>query len=616
MLRAMAPKGPPADAIPLSTRARTKEPEDAKSMLVEIDGQISAYRGKLYDLTVKRNTLLPITQLPPEILSQIFRICTDMADSNAWEQGEGSSVAELSYIISGCSSHRHEHSRMALNLSHVCHTWRAIARNDALLWTHLPTYSEELCKRMLVRSKKAPLTVRSFVDRDIAALRLALSDVSRIKLLHLSRGSSPNVPRNLFDFLMIPAPALEKLLLFNTAPYTGPAAAMETMPTNIFGGVVPRLSELVIYEGPQLSWTSPLLKSPVLTKLQVGGMINWRSAPLEELLKLLDSMPQLEILSLSHSIPLHVPLPGRFVKMPRLRKISLSDSHDRCLSLLECLSLSPTTAVDIRSSLANVPSIRTNLVSTFQQTKQFFKGVKAVAFDIPTQRVFSKIQLRCWTTDIPDGDVWDPTNCSSLKIQFNFAWPRGAELDPVVIALDACSIVSFTAIDTIAIGVHESAPADLCRNLFHRFIDARTVCLSGSTLNTMLNTLLNTYAPTPVPEGEGTPQRVAFPNVRTLILDTARIRTADLDRLKSYFAARTELTLLKLKMCMVRKSLVKKLEELVPEVVWDGRRVDRQNLLHPSFGVLDGDVSVDEDGDNTVLLPTHASTLGGYDDEP
>lgn len=86
------------------------------------------------------NSTLPMSRLPVELISRIFRLVVESGGANP---------RPLPPFV----------------LAHVCREWRAVAREDPLLWTR-PNFSRvKLASTMLELSRSSPLAVSLSSDR-------------------------------------------------------------------------------------------------------------------------------------------------------------------------------------------------------------------------------------------------------------------------------------------------------------------------------------------------------------------------------------------------------------------------------------------------------------------
>ncbi|KAI0280965.1 hypothetical protein BC826DRAFT_874013, partial [Russula brevipes] len=89
-------------------------------------------------LLTHRNTLAPVSVLPPEVLARIFHLVA-FADSSGAETG----------------------SLRWIGVTHVCRHWRQVALDDSSLWARIsssrvrPTWVSEV----LARARDAPLAI-------------------------------------------------------------------------------------------------------------------------------------------------------------------------------------------------------------------------------------------------------------------------------------------------------------------------------------------------------------------------------------------------------------------------------------------------------------------------
>ena len=109
-------------------------------VLRRIDEEMTRLMSSLYDLRFQRNTLLPISRPPTEILAEIF--------------------------VRGARDHHHmSYCEPAMgtpkwvNVSYVCRQWRDVALNCPTLWSHPFMGSPWCTKVLLARSGRVPLKI-------------------------------------------------------------------------------------------------------------------------------------------------------------------------------------------------------------------------------------------------------------------------------------------------------------------------------------------------------------------------------------------------------------------------------------------------------------------------
>src|SRR5216683_7288618 len=103
--------------------------------------EIDTARELTHSLFSHRNGLMPISALPPELLSQIFHLHAHQEPP--W-YGDGEEQ-KLGWI----------------GVTHVCREWRRVALNDSSLWTTIKEVSPraQWISEMLVRARMAPLAI-------------------------------------------------------------------------------------------------------------------------------------------------------------------------------------------------------------------------------------------------------------------------------------------------------------------------------------------------------------------------------------------------------------------------------------------------------------------------
>lgn len=97
-----------------------------------LEQEIDRVQTILSELKRQRNALLPVSRLPPEVLSRIFLLVLPPINS-----------ARIFEPV----------NKSWVGLSHVSYIWRATAVDCAAMWTYLPWVGEEV----LARSRTLPI---------------------------------------------------------------------------------------------------------------------------------------------------------------------------------------------------------------------------------------------------------------------------------------------------------------------------------------------------------------------------------------------------------------------------------------------------------------------------
>lgn len=156
--------------------------------LAQFDAEIERMNNYTINLKRRRSALVPVFRLLPEILTIIFRM-----------------IATFDIIGTSPAS---------LSFSHVCHSWRKLALNCPMLWTHLPIKLSPLTQELLTRSKTLPLTITVEITNEdlLASLAYILFRSNRTEGLRLTEVEKSGLDY-LYENLEQHIPALKHLEL-------------------------------------------------------------------------------------------------------------------------------------------------------------------------------------------------------------------------------------------------------------------------------------------------------------------------------------------------------------------------------------------------------------------
>ncbi|TFK62376.1 hypothetical protein BDN72DRAFT_848765 [Pluteus cervinus] len=178
----------------------------------------------------------PINHLPPELLTRIFIYIRRMALNHVYPSDHGKRPV-LWWVV-----------------NEVCHRWRDIAQESAILWSYIPpSYPGPLIKRCLELSSSVPLVVhinkRTTKDQVYPPLKAALS---RFRCLRISTFKSAF--QELSFLQSNPAPLLESLSIDLSGPNRNGRFVLD----NLCAGVTPRLRNVSL-QGCGINLSSPFL---------------------------------------------------------------------------------------------------------------------------------------------------------------------------------------------------------------------------------------------------------------------------------------------------------------------------------------------------------------------
>jgi hypothetical protein len=293
-----------------------------------VDKGIDATRQFLCSLLARRNTLVPISVLPPEILSRVFHLLVieePPLSENPW-----------------------------IRVTHVCRRWRQVAIDDSSLWARIrgiPTNAEWISE-MLARAKNAPLEIElNDVGRSspetLFMVAPHLSHTRQLRLHGLSKYHSGGIQA----IFSREAPALEHLeLTANRTSYSGNVTFPDIGGKMLFKGRAPRLRTFSLYQV-----TTPLSIVPCgqLTKLKIASSYEDIVPPvdLNELIDLLVNCPSLEILALESCgscLPSQPECPqGRTIHLPHLSRLRVRGSTSHIMNMLKMLKLPSSTTLHL-----------------------------------------------------------------------------------------------------------------------------------------------------------------------------------------------------------------------------------------------------------------------------
>ncbi len=174
-----------------------------------IDKEIGAARQHIRFLLSRRNTLMPVSALPPELLSRIFH-------HHALQEPPCFHKQKLGWI----------------GVTHVCRHWRHVALNDSSLWARIGGVSPRArwVSKMLVRARNALLAI----DMDMPSpeiLSMVSPHISHIRELRLSNMIHS---QGIQDICSLKAPALEHFEL--RISVAAPGTIRQLAGTTLFNG--------------------------------------------------------------------------------------------------------------------------------------------------------------------------------------------------------------------------------------------------------------------------------------------------------------------------------------------------------------------------------------------
>ncbi|KAG1808678.1 uncharacterized protein BJ212DRAFT_1382548 [Suillus subaureus] len=276
----------------------------------EIDDELTALKERMRYLRTRRNSLSPVSSIPPEILGAIF----DHHVQRTQLLHAPDAPAVLSW----------------LNIGHVCRHWREVTLGTPELWATPFLVSLQATEEMLLRSKMVPLKLRTGRRYRIDCVQKTLTHIERLQEVSLpffshafGSGTTHHCIAEFLDKLSsCSAPKLQSLFFeveFKQTPRI-------TIPTSF---PAPNLRSLQI-KHCDLSWVSPVLTG--LTVLTIKKLSPECLPTLEELISALRRMPALHTLELEDALPTLPLQTTSLPRTPRAMNVRLPHLKQLCLA--------------------------------------------------------------------------------------------------------------------------------------------------------------------------------------------------------------------------------------------------------------------------------------------
>ncbi|KAJ7183571.1 hypothetical protein C8R46DRAFT_1209737 [Mycena filopes] len=292
--------------------------------------------------SVQENKPATISDLPPEILADIFIRCVPVTI-------------------------RKTHDVSFLNITQVSTLWRAVALACPEFWSTVILRRPEWIPTFLERSKMAALVIRADTRKlahtgDLESL--ILENIPRLGILELR--SSRWYLDDLWNLLESAGPAtrLQCLTIANITPDDPDEGGM-WLPSDLFqrSEVNESRRSHRIQRGLRLhlescafSWDSAWYSH--LTHLHLANISLVQRPTMEMLLSILVGSPALEILSLIHCLPIQTTSHGFRVELPRLSAFTLKgDSPATFPHLMAYLTIPPSATVHVSCSMKTLEDV-------------------------------------------------------------------------------------------------------------------------------------------------------------------------------------------------------------------------------------------------------------------
>lgn len=352
---------------------------DALPHIQKINEEIGVHLEAVRALNSRKNAHIWINRFPPELLARILILCAPQKDS-----------------------YGRKALQALLAISHVCGHWRALTLETPVYWSNILISCPEWTGEMLARSREAEISV----DVDCAiqsdpspALLSGIMDcVPRMIQLRLSLSiiSMEQISKRLCQ----PAPRLLEIKLANDRPSD---EGYFLVPSDIFGGIHPRIHTIFLRGCSVRDWDSPLFAC--LSSLTLSNISPATRPTVIQIFDILRRSPSLGLLVLKDCLP-----------PSSLQEEAVVDAHLTQLSYLKLEGSAseisrvfprihfPTTAKLQILCVHNAPeSVASEGVTLLSQVQAHYTSNGRSLFRAMTManRPHRCFQVLCWTEDVP-----------------------------------------------------------------------------------------------------------------------------------------------------------------------------------------------------------------------
>ncbi|CAL1711976.1 unnamed protein product [Somion occarium] len=283
------------------------------------------------------NKLSPIYILPSELLAEIFLLLQPCTDA-------------------GAEATRRPGPYTWIRVTHVCHHFRQVARENPRLWSYieLPRNSNVPVFHMLERSKQAPLAFKAHLEwlQPEAYGRQAQSNSMKVavnavlaqfhRVFSIRVCAHNTIMKSIIEKFGGSLPLLYSIVLDNCS-----SRSLASPPAFPSTGDLPRLERVHLTGYPISSIRQFLRRVPRLKYLKIPQFTD--SDSMSALLAILQSLPLLESLILSRGM-LSTKLdtaPIAQATLPKLSYLSFALKDTHCAKFLDSLIIPSNTAMSI-----------------------------------------------------------------------------------------------------------------------------------------------------------------------------------------------------------------------------------------------------------------------------
>ncbi|KAI0267087.1 hypothetical protein BC834DRAFT_842778 [Gloeopeniophorella convolvens] len=416
---------------------------------------------------------LPISLLPPELLSRIFRHLRDDIDAVQSPRLGWATV------------------------THVCRRWRQVALEDASLWGKISGVwlRQQWFSEVLVRSKRVPIDLTYHTRPSHAVFSMLSRHFSRIRTLSLR--DVRNSPE-LQEILRSEAPRLQELTLksMNSRFMSFIESGDQPDRFALFNGQAPKLRKIHLhtFSIPWICFTKLNLTHFIVnlgTKRDVSGALG----SLDKLVEFLsESGRALEVLILDgclnlETLPPHRP---RTIELPHLHSLRLLGSSSCIVYLFNLLETPSLFKLSLhfrtkdQTDVAEWPAIVPTVLSRFERADLTFRRLSLDIAKFPSP---TRIYASC---DVPlPGQDHSSTAADRVSLELTFDAPMLAEDWRHNIVQKVCAAKSMEGLNLVKIRARTSGfDGGQWATLFRPCLEVTALEVHGQSTDLLLRAIM------------------------------------------------------------------------------------------------------------------------------
>ena len=481
------------------------------------------------------------------------------------------------------------------NFSQVSQHWRSSALSAPELWTNIPLNYSRWAQEMLIRSKKANLTIRSYASlevkdpRTIETVRSCLYEMNRVEEI---------------DFASIPGQTLEEI--FRDCPKSAPQLHTLCISSS---GTAFSIHDDFLYDTEllrhvqlincKISWDTPLLTDLTRLKLQLEDSLNAKFSIIQ-VLHALQRMPALTDLYLGDSIRDDSEGLSTYVvvDLPCLRVLDISSSVSALTAVLRHITFPSSATLSLnctenQSALTKISNFLFVLSTKFLSTLV----IRSLSLRITySDYNYYDLKFYLWTTALQD--CFPISQISQSRLQLGLKLATSQPHNHVKVLTCALDAMSLSFLTQLQISTIRDVESQALVNTFGKLPLLERVCVQNSSPSPFLEALV--HKTKAAEKSEAAYFDVSFPKLRYIHLEDIDFYRTLIDTLLDCFIERyernAEVQVLRLDNCVGLSSIeVERLKEVVVDVIWDGLE------QYPFFGNC---LESDSDDDSDAPLTT------------